>query len=105
MGLGDQLWGQNMQDIGICDDEERDLCSGFNMSDVNLSFDNYEDIFASTRIPTAGTFSGCSSMDQDDEIAAGDLERSLMQSIPEAELFRPLNVCSFLICQSPCISR
>ncbi|KAG0570741.1 hypothetical protein KC19_6G184500 [Ceratodon purpureus] len=74
-----QLWGQNFQDIGICDDEERDLCSGFNMAD-NLSFDNYEDIFATTRGPTAATFSGCPSMEQDG-----------MQSIPEAELFKPLN--------------
>lgn len=84
------MWGQNMQDIGICDDEERDLRSGFNMSDVNLSFDNYEDIFASTQGPTAATFPGCPSME--DGTASADLERSLMQSIPESDLFRPLTV-------------
>lgn len=101
VGVGDQLWGQ---DIGICDDEERDLCSGFNMADVNLSFDNYEDIFASPQGPPAATFPGCPSMDRDGA-DAGDLERSLMQSIPEAELFRPLNVCFFhLNSQHPCIS-
>jgi hypothetical protein len=83
-----QMWGQNMQDIGICDDEERDLRSGFNMADVNLSFDIYEDIFASTQGPTAATFPGCPSME--DGTAAADLERSLMQSIPESDLFRPL---------------
>lgn len=42
VGPGDQ---QNMQDVGMCDDEERDLCFGFNMAGVNLSFENYEDIF------------------------------------------------------------
>lgn len=70
-----------MQDVGICDDEERDLCSGFDMGDVNLSFDNYEDIFSSTQGPTAATFPGCPSMDQDG-----------MQSIADAALYKPLNV-------------
>jgi len=87
--LGDQLWGQ---DIGICGDEEHDLCSGFNMADV--SFDNYEDIFASTQGSTGATFLGCPSMNQDGT-AASDSERSRMQSSPEAELFRPLNVRLF----------
>ena len=73
-----------MQDVGISDDEERDLCSGFNMAaDVNLSFDNYEDIFGSTPGPTAAVFSS-SPMDQDG-----------MASIPEAVLFKPLNVRFF----------
>ncbi|CAM6034199.1 unnamed protein product [Sphagnum compactum] len=43
-----QLWGQNMQDLGICKGEEdRDPCEGFSMAD--LSFDNYEDIFSCTQ--------------------------------------------------------
>lgn len=79
-----QLWGQNMQDLGMCEEEERDLCSGFNVPDVNLSFENYEDIFASSQAPNAATFSACTSMEAD----AG--RESHMQSIPESELFRSL---------------
>jgi len=91
VGLGDQLW---VQDVGICDDEERDLCSGFDMADVNLSYDNFEDIFASTQSPTLATFAGCPSIDQDGT-AAGDPEGSLMQSVPETELVKPLDVRFF----------
>jgi hypothetical protein len=48
--VGQQLWGQNMQDLGLCEgEEEGDPCEGFNMADVDLSFDNYEDIFSSTQ--------------------------------------------------------
>jgi hypothetical protein len=58
----------------------------------NLSFDNYEDIFASIQCPTAATFSGCPSMEQDATFSGcPSMEQDGMQCIPEAELFKPLN--------------
>ncbi|CAN5974846.1 unnamed protein product [Sphagnum jensenii] len=68
-----QLWGQNMQDLGICKggEEDRDPCEGFSMAD--LSFDNYEDIFSCTQGMSSACFddiqaeeAGCAvSMGQD----------------------------------------
>jgi hypothetical protein len=91
--VGQQLWGQNMQDLGICEgEEEGDPCEGFSMADVDFSFDNYEDIFSSTQDLSSSSFdnieAGCTSMGQD---SAGEH----MQSIPESELFELTNV-SFL---------
>jgi hypothetical protein len=91
-GQQQQLWGQNMQDLGICKggEEDRDPCEGFSMED--LSFDNYEDIFSCTRGISSASFddiqaeeAGCTvSMGQDsvDE----KLHDQHMQSIPESEL-------------------
>jgi hypothetical protein len=82
-----------MQDLGICEgEEEGDPCEGFSMADVDLSFDNYEDIFSSTQDLSSSSFdnieAGCTSMGQD---SAG----KHMQSIPESGLFELTNV-SFL---------
>lgn len=109
-----QLWGQNMQDLGICEEGEGDPCEGFTMADVDLpfdkadvdlSFDNYEDIFSSTQGPSASSFedlnpgTACSGHDG----CTDDNEHRHMQSIPEAELFKPINVSddfSFLVCST-----
>lgn len=81
-----------MQDLGMCEGEEGDPCEGFNMADVDLSFDNYEDIFSSTQGPSTSSFdeigAGCPSMGQD---AVGNNERVHMQSIPETELFNVIS--------------
>ncbi|KAE8653763.1 B-box zinc finger family protein, putative isoform 3 [Hibiscus syriacus] len=38
-----QLWSQNMQDLGVCEDT---FCpDDFNMPDIDLSFRNFEDLF------------------------------------------------------------
>ncbi|XVF02207.1 hypothetical protein REPUB_Repub04eG0156100 [Reevesia pubescens] len=38
-----QLWSQNMQDLGVCEDV---LCQDdFNMPDIDLTFRNFEDLF------------------------------------------------------------
>ena len=82
-----------MQDLGMCEGGEGDPCEGFNMADVDLSFDNYADIFSSTQGPSTSSFDEigvrCPSMGQD---AAGNNEHGRMQSIPEAELFNAINV-------------
>lgn len=61
-----QLWDQNMQDLGICADD--DCCDALNMSDVNLIFENYEDIFGGPQVESSSVFedleAACSSMDK-----------------------------------------
>eukprot|EP01018_Ginkgo_biloba_P025206 Gb_06394 [translate_table: standard] len=67
----DQLWGPHMQDLGLC--EDGDPCDGFNMSDVDLTFENYEDIFAGSQDQSESLFedvgAACSSMEKDVSVA------------------------------------
>ncbi|MBA0746575.1 hypothetical protein Gogos_009081 [Gossypium gossypioides] len=47
-----QLWSQNMQDLGVCEDT---FCQDdFNMPDIDLSFRNFEDLFGVDQHPTRG---------------------------------------------------
>ncbi|KAK8647586.1 hypothetical protein V6N13_121317 [Hibiscus sabdariffa] len=47
-----QLWSQNMQDLGVCEDT---FCQDdFNMPDIDLSFRNFEDLFGVDQDPTRG---------------------------------------------------
>ncbi|KAK8691526.1 hypothetical protein V6N13_075036 [Hibiscus sabdariffa] len=47
-----QLWPQNMQDLGVCEDT---FCQDdFNMPDIDLSFRNFEDLFGVDQDPTRG---------------------------------------------------
>uniref|UniRef100_A0A0D6R1F6 CCT domain-containing protein n=1 Tax=Araucaria cunninghamii TaxID=56994 RepID=A0A0D6R1F6_ARACU len=66
-----QLWGQNMPDLGMCEDD--DCCDTFHMSDVVLTLENYEDIFGGPQGEVASVFddveAACSSMDKDVSIA------------------------------------
>lgn len=85
-----------MQDLGVCGDVA-DPCDDFSMADVDLFFDNYEEMFSSGTAPSGSTFEEMSprrsSLGQD--AANGSNEHARMQSIPEAELFKPINqVCS-----------
>jgi hypothetical protein len=88
-----QLWGQNMQDLGICGGEG-DPCEGFSMADIDLSFDNYEDIFSSTQGPSSWSSNdieaaaGCTPMGQD---TVGENQCEHMQSIPELQLLEVNN--------------
>ncbi|ONI31527.1 hypothetical protein PRUPE_1G318100 [Prunus persica] len=45
-----QLWAQNMQDIGVC--EELVCHDDFNMPDVDMTFQNFEELFGSDQDPT-----------------------------------------------------
>ncbi|KAE8701473.1 B-box zinc finger family protein, putative isoform 3 [Hibiscus syriacus] len=48
-----QLWSQNMQDLGVCEDT---FCQDdFNMPDIDLSFRNFEDLFGVDRDQTRGS--------------------------------------------------
>ncbi|CAM6043152.1 unnamed protein product [Sphagnum compactum] len=89
-----QLWGQNMQDLGICGGEG-DPCEGFSMADIDLSFDNYEDIFSSTQGLSSWSSNDieaaarCTPMGQD---TVGENQCEHMQSIPELDLLEVNNV-------------
>jgi len=98
MNLSQQLWGENMQDLGICKGEEEvgDLCEGgFSMADVDLSFDNYEDIFSCTRDLSSSSFNdihaGCTSLGQDSVTEEKNQCVAHMQSITESKLLESTN--------------
>ncbi|XP_038892501.1 putative zinc finger protein At1g68190 [Benincasa hispida] len=49
-----QLWSQNMQDLGVCDEL---VCrDDFNIPEVDLTFQNFDEIFNSDQDPTGGLF-------------------------------------------------
>ncbi|XP_042502571.1 zinc finger protein CONSTANS-LIKE 9-like [Macadamia integrifolia] len=49
-----QVWSQNMQDLGIC--EEIGCNDGFNVPDVDLTFRNYEELFGVDQDLTRSAF-------------------------------------------------
>jgi hypothetical protein len=98
-GCWQQLWGENMQDLGICEGEEEvgALCEGgFSMADVDLSFNNYEDIFSSTQDLSSSSFNdihaGCTSLGQDSVTEEKNQCVVHMQSITESKLLESTNV-------------
>ncbi|WCJ24454.1 B-box zinc finger family protein [Euphorbia peplus] len=48
-GQGDQLWSQNMQDLGVCEDILYN--DDFNMPDVDITFRNFEELFGTEQDP------------------------------------------------------
>ena len=44
-----QLWSQNMQDLGVC--EELVCQDDFNIPDVDLTFRNFEELFGGDKDP------------------------------------------------------
>jgi hypothetical protein len=99
VGGWQQLWGENMQDLGICkgEGEVGGLCEGgFSMADVDLSFDNYEDIFSSTQDLSSSSFNdihaGCTSLGQDSVREEKNQCVANMQSITQSKLLESTNV-------------
>ncbi len=99
VGGWQQLWGENMQDLGICkgEGEVGGLCEGgFSMADVDLSFDNYEDIFSSTQDLSSSSFNdihaGCTSLGQDSVTEEKNQWVANMQSITQSKLLESTNV-------------
>lgn len=89
-----QMWGQNMQDLGVCGEEVGgDPCEAFSMADVDLFFDNYEDMFSTCHGPSPSSFEEMNAREAplDQETAPSSSNHQHMQSIPEAELFKPTN--------------
>lgn len=86
-----QLWGPHIEDLGVCEDD--DTCGGFNMSDVDLTFDNYEDIFSGSHLQHSAfedIASACSSMGQSGSFEESSLH---MESIPEGDMLEAENAC------------
>lgn len=45
-----QIWAQNMQDLGVCD--EVGSFEDVNIPDVDVTFQNFEELFGSEQEPT-----------------------------------------------------
>lgn len=105
-----QLWGPHIEDLGTCEDGING--GGFNMADIDLTFDNYEDIFSGSELQASDfedLVSVCSSIGQGGSIIEPSCH---MESIPEgdpanspslsvAESARPLSPKSQPKCVSP----
>ncbi|KAI5083297.1 hypothetical protein GOP47_0003040 [Adiantum capillus-veneris] len=106
-----QLWGTHLEDLGTCEDGVSGG-GGFNMADIDLTFDNYEDIFSGSHMQASDfedLVSVCSSAGQ----AGSFIEPSCqMESIPEGnptnsqslsatESVRPLSPRPQLTCVKP----
>ncbi|KAH7282878.1 hypothetical protein KP509_35G051200 [Ceratopteris richardii] len=75
-----QLWGQQIEDLGTYDDAIDG--TGFNMADIDLTFDNYEEIFSGSHMEASDfedLVSVCSSIEQGGSL----IESGHMESIPE----------------------
>ncbi|KAK9276355.1 hypothetical protein L1049_005887 [Liquidambar formosana] len=83
-----QLWSQNMQDLGVC--EELDFCDDVNIPDVDPTFQNFEDLFGVDQDPirallddkdvTCSSMENNSSFDKSDNEYARELEGASVAS-------------------------
>lgn len=84
-----QLWDPHMQDLGLC--EDGDHCNDFNMSDVDLTFENYEDIFAGSENQSVSLFgdvgAACSSTEKNVSFADSS---DHIESDPKASSVAPV---------------
>jgi hypothetical protein len=72
-----QLWPQNIQDLGIC--EELVCGDDFKIPDVDLTFQNYEELFGGDQDPIRGVMFGgkdvsCSSLENDISVDSSDID-------------------------------
>lgn len=71
-----QLWQQNIQDLGIC--EELVCRDDFNIPDVDLTFQNYEELFGGDQDPIRVMFGGkdvsYSSLEKDLSVDNSDID-------------------------------
>ncbi|XP_020224372.1 putative zinc finger protein At1g68190 isoform X1 [Cajanus cajan] len=71
-----QLWSQNIQDLGIC--EELVWQDDFNIPDVDLSFQNFEELFGVDQDPVSILLDdqdvSCSSLEKDKSVDKSDIE-------------------------------
>lgn len=71
-----QLWPQNIQDLGIC--EELVCRDDFNIPDVDLTFQNYEELFGGDQDPIRVMFGGkdvsYSSLEKDLSVDNSDID-------------------------------
>ncbi|KAG4907545.1 hypothetical protein JHK85_057055 [Glycine max] len=71
-----QLWSQNIQDLGIC--KELVCQDDFNIPDVDLTFQNFEELFGgdqdSIRILLDDQDVSCSSLEKDKSVGKSDID-------------------------------
>lgn len=69
-----QLWSQNMQDLGVC--EELGCLDDLSVPDVDLTFRNFEELFGGEQDPTGALLDNidvtCSSMKKDTSLDGSD---------------------------------
>uniref|UniRef100_A0A5B6ZEW8 Uncharacterized protein n=1 Tax=Davidia involucrata TaxID=16924 RepID=A0A5B6ZEW8_DAVIN len=69
-----QLWSQNMQDLGVC--EELGCFDNFDIPDVDLTFRNFEELFGGDQYPTRALLDDkditCSSVEKDASLDRSD---------------------------------
>lgn len=70
-----QLWSHNIQDLGIC--EELSCQDDFNIPEVDLTFQNFEELFGGDQDPVRGLVCdndvSCSSMEKDISLDKSDI--------------------------------
>lgn len=71
-----QLWSQNIQDLGIC--EELVRLDDFNIPDVDLTFQNFDELFGGDQDPIRILFDdqdvSCSSLEKDKSVGKSDID-------------------------------
>ncbi|KAG2401245.1 putative zinc finger protein [Vigna angularis] len=84
-----QLWSQNIQDLGIC--EELVRLDDFNIPDVDLTFQNFDELFGGDQDPIRILFDdqdvSCSSLEKDKSIDKSDID-----NLSAMELFITITV-------------
>ncbi|KAK4260765.1 hypothetical protein QN277_003842 [Acacia crassicarpa] len=79
-----QLWSHNIQDLGIC--EELSCQDDFNIPEVDLTFQNFEELFGGDQDPVRGLVGdndmSCSSIEKDISLDKSDIfnERTMEDS-------------------------
>jgi len=71
-----QLWSQNIQDLGIC--EELVHLDDFNIPDVDSTFQNFDELFGGDQDPIRILFDdqdvSCSSLEKDKSVDKSDID-------------------------------
>ena len=85
-----QLWSQNIQDLGIC--EELICQDDFNIPDVDLSFQNFEELFGGDQDPIREGLLGdkdvsCSSIEKDMSLDKSDIVNASMMEVWNDHIF------------------
>ena len=84
-----QLWPQNMQDLGVCEDI---FCQDdFNMPDIGLTFCNFEDLFGGDQDPIRALLGdkdfSCSSLEKEMSVNKSDNGNGRPMEVRIMELF------------------
>lgn len=94
-----------MQDLGLCDGDDNG--DGFNMSDVDLTFENYEDVFGSSQDQSDSLFKDtsatCSNTERDISLVelSGHIDNTLKVCLLRMYLWLAFFSCNYIWCVLP----